>query len=134
MDRAKIGKNNKAKGANAERYYRDEFISLGYTFCKTSRLTSRLLDNSKVDLNFIPFCVQVKAGAQKGIKPFEELKKMEEALLQNFPLTEKVHTYPKILIHKELAKAGEKRDKYMEKVYMTFEDFKLLINNLKNNE
>lgn len=131
MDKAKIGKNNKRKGSNAERHYKNEFISLGYLHCKTSRLASKLLDNSKVDLAFIPFCVQVKAGLQKAMKPVEELRKMEEALLENFPKEDPLHTYPKIVIHRKLADPGVKRDKFMEIVTMTFEDFKKIIEKIK---
>ena len=62
------GKTNRRKGHNAERHYASFFKELGYEFCKTSRQASRLHDDCGIDLMYLPFLVQIKAGKQKGLK------------------------------------------------------------------
>ena len=57
----------KVKGSNAERLYAAEFRNLGFSFCKTSRQANRKLDDAGVDLCFLPFNVQIKAGYKKGL-------------------------------------------------------------------
>ena len=55
------GVKNRRKGHNAERRRAQMFRELGFDKCKTSREASRLLDNCKVDLAFVPYNVQMKA-------------------------------------------------------------------------
>lgn len=122
------GKTNRTKGHNLERevtrMFRDE---LGYKFAKTSRLASRILDNCKVDIAGIPFLIQTKAGYIKARPKAEEIfKEMEEALLENFPKTDPVHQYPKVLVHKING-----RNKYHNLVTMPYNDFKYLLLKLK---
>lgn len=130
-----LGKTNKTKGSNAERYYAKVFREdLGYTFCKTSRNGSKLHDDAGIDLIFIPFNIQVKAGKQRGLNVSNELSYMKDRIIELFPENSIEHTLPKILIHKKEVGAGNKRDEFSEIVSMTFEDFKkICINYGKSN-
>lgn len=129
VNRKSLGKTNKTKGSNAERYYAKRFREeLNFEKCKTSRLASKLHDNCKIDLCFIPFNVQVKAGKQKGLNVSKELLLMEEEIKKNFSETYPEHKYPKLLIHKKETGKGNKRDEYSELVTMSFDDFIKIIN------
>lgn len=92
---------SKNKGNTAEREFAKRFQELGFTFCKTSRLASRLLDNSDIDLSGLPLNVQIKSG-YKGVRPKidEVFLAMKENLKNNFPPGDQVHSLPKVLIHK----------------------------------
>lgn len=94
-------KYSRTKGHSAEREFAKIFQELGFEFCKTSRLASRLLDNSDVDLSGLPFNIQIKSG-YKGARPKadEIFLAMKESLKKNFPPEDKVHSLPKVLIHK----------------------------------
>lgn len=97
--------NSRTKGCNAERKYarifREQFTwSSAYNKCKTSREASRLLDDSKVDLAFIPLNAQIKKGYWKvRPKPDVIFKQMGEKLEENFPKNDPQISYPKVLIH-----------------------------------
>lgn len=118
IDRAKLGKKNRAKGHNAERkraaYFRD---ILGYKFCKTSRAASRLLDNCKVDLAFIPYNVQVKSVVS-GLNYQNIFEEMEELLKENYPPGDQILTYPSVIIHDRGRKDSQKQVIMMEKDFM----------------
>jgi hypothetical protein len=114
-------------GHNAERYYAQQFREMGYTYCRTSREGSRLHDNCKIDLIFIPFNTQIKAGKQKGFNPVSVLKEMNMLITKAFPPDSAEFNHPKIVIHKKESGRGNKRTEYDETVTMTFEDFKKLI-------
>lgn len=135
MNKRKLGKTNKTKGSNAERYYAKVFREdLGYTFCKTSRNGSKLHDDAGIDLIFIPFNIQIKAGKQRGLNVSNELSYMKDRIIELFPENSIEHTLPKILIHKKEVGAGNKRGEFSEIVSMTFEDFKkICINYGKSN-
>ena len=122
------GKTNRTKGHVGERKYAKLFRELGFTFCKTSRATSRLLDDSGVDLNFLPFNVQIKAGFHKGMNQSKVLSIIKERLPENFPPGDQVHDKPSILIHAKQCKPGEKRNEFHDLVTMSFEDFKKIVN------
>lgn len=117
---------NKALGFDAERLYMAEFRdNLDSPFCKTTRNTSRMLDACKVDLNFLPVLIQIKAGIQKGLRATNVLKEMEISLSENYPPSDPIHQMPKLLIHHKEKPAGQKsRTKFESMVTMTFEDFK----------
>lgn len=97
---------NRTKGHNFERYLAKIFRDLGFPFCKTSRQASRLLDDSKVDLAFIPFNVQAKA-VERNINYQDIFAEMEEALIKNFPPTDAQINHPKIIFHKKGSKKYE---------------------------
>ncbi len=114
---------NRTKGHAAERLYAQEFRDLGWPMCKTCRETSRLKDNCKIDLDFIPFNVQVKAGIQKGMKPNAIFTLMDTLLTENFPKEDPIHELPKILIHKKPVGRGKKTKPEHQLVYFRRVDF-----------
>ncbi|MHA1197782.1 MAG: hypothetical protein ACTSQF_00295 [Candidatus Heimdallarchaeaceae archaeon] len=121
------GKTNRNLGHSTERYYASEFRDLGYSFCKTSRQASRLHDDAGIDLVFIPFNVQVKAGKQRGLNPILVLKEMNNRIIELFPEENEVHSKPNMVILKKATGHGIKRTKYDEVVIIPWEDFKRLI-------
>lgn len=126
--RQSLGKTNKRKGSDAERYYAKIFRDiLGFKHCKTSRLGSKLHDDAGIDLIFIPFNIQIKAGKQVGMNPSRELSSMKEKMTEFFPETSLEHNFPKLVIHKKQIGQGKKKTEFDEIVSMTFEDFMKLI-------
>ena len=121
------GKINRRKGHNAERYYADKFRSLGYPKCITSRQGSRIHDDSGIDLIFIPYNVQIKAGKQRGLNPIQVLKNMEIKMKENFPEDNQVFNQPNIVILRKEVGQGTKRTKYDDVVILAFEDFEKII-------
>lgn len=122
-----LGKRNRNSGHTYERKWAKIYRDLGYTYCKTSRQASRLLDNSKVDLSFIPFNHQCKKVKAK-INYFELLKEIEAALKSNYPPEDLQLTYPIIISHY--------KDRNEEIVVMTAESYINIIKqiNLKKKE
>jgi len=94
-----IGATNKRKGSTAERYYAKFFRELGFDFCETSRFVSKKHDNAKIDLLYIPFNVQIKAGIQKNMSPGKELFMMSTSISAMFPPEDEVFKKPCILFH-----------------------------------
>jgi len=126
------GKTNKQKGSHAERFYAKIFREdLGFTHCKTARLGSKLHDNAGIDLIFLPFNVQIKAGKQVGLNVSKELTYMQDRMKELFPITSQEHSLPKILIHKKEVGIGRKRTEVDEIVSMTFKDFLKLIKKIE---
>ena len=126
------GRTNKRKGSDAERHYAKIFRDdLGFTHCKTSRLGSKLHDDAGIDLIFLPFNIQVKAGKQVGLNPSKELSYMQSRMTELCPKTSPEHSYPKVLIHKKEVGQGKKRGEFDEVVSMTFSVFLKLINKIK---
>lgn len=122
---------NKTKGSNAERYYAKVFRELGYRFCETARFASTKHDNAKVDLVYIPYNIQIKAGVQKNLSPGKELFMMSSSIAAMFPLEEDIHNKPCLLIHYMQGIKGVKRTPEMEMVYMSFKQYQLFLE--KNN-
>lgn len=102
------GKQNRVAGHNLERRIASKFREIGYPFAKTSRQASRLLDDSKVDIAFVPFLVQCKKGYKKGLNYTSILLEMKEAIKANFPPDDSVHTLPGIILHDKGRKSEEK--------------------------
>lgn len=121
------GATNKRKGSNAERYYAKVFREdLGFTFCKTSRQSNRMLDDAGIDLNFLPFNVQIKAGYAKGLNEFKTLNIIRERLPEMFPPFDAVHKQVDILIHKKDTGKGQRKNEYNELVFLWDKDFRVL--------
>ena len=125
--RKSYGKTNKRKGSDAERHYAKVFREIGFTHCKTSRLGSKLHDDAGIDLIFLPFNVQIKAGKQAGLNASRELEYIQNRMTKLFPSTSLEHTYPKVLIHKKEVGQGKKRGEFDDIVSMSFNDFIKLI-------
>lgn len=121
------GKTNKRKGSDAERHYAKVFREIGFTHCKTSRLGSKLHDDAGIDLIFLPFNVQIKAGKQAGLNASRELEYIQNRMTELFPSTSLEHSYPKVLIHKKEVGQGKKRGEFDDIVSMSFNDFIKLI-------
>lgn len=125
------GKTNKRKGSDAERYYAKIFRKIGFKHCKTARLGSKLHDDAGIDLIFLPFNPQIKAGKQTGLNISTELKNIEDKMAILFPPTSIEHALPKILIHKKQVGSGKRRTEYDEVVSMTFKDFIKIISKIE---
>lgn len=116
--------NNKRKGSNAEREYAKRFREAGFENCITSRLGSRLYDNSGIDLMNIPFNVQIKAGIQRGINYSKELQYVKDQISHNFDLSDEVNNKPILLIHKKPKLEGKRnRGEFDELIIMSVTDF-----------
>lgn len=123
------GATNKRKGSNTERYYAKVFREdLGFSFCKTSRQSNRMLDDAGIDLNFLPFNVQIKAGYNQGFNEFKTLKIIRERLPDLFPPYDDVHKKVDVLIHKKDGKKGKKRLETDELVFIWAKDYEKLFN------
>lgn len=128
QEKKNYGKTNKRKGSDAERYYAKIFRDiLGYTHCKTARFGSKLHDDAGIDLIFIPYNIQIKAGKQLGLNPAKELELMKNKMLESFPEHSSEHNFPKIVLHKKEVGPGKKRTEFDEIVSMTFSDFLKII-------
>lgn len=131
VDRKKLGRTNKQMGSRIERLYVKIFKGLGYSFCASSRLKSRALDNAKIDLADIPYNIQIKAGKQQGMNPGKELMLMYMATKEIFPPDNAVHSKPFLLIHHRLVSSSERmieglssrRAEEESLVYMTIAQF-----------
>ena len=99
VDYAKQGKQNKAKGSREERRLVNIFKKIGYEFCKTSRLASKLLDNSKIDLAFIPYNFQCKK-VLASINYKDLILSIKKSLKENIPEEDLIHDYPIVIAHK----------------------------------
>lgn len=119
------GKANRVKGHTYERNLAKFFRDIGYSFCKTSRQASRLLDDSKVDLAFIPFNVQAKS-VKAPINYKKVFTEMEEALKKNFPPEDLQNIHPKMIFHKR------GRLKYDSLVIMEEKEFMDLLKKIKD--
>lgn len=131
MDKSSRGKTNKRKGSNAEREFAEKFRQLGFENCKTARQGAKMLDDCGIDLIFIPFNVQIKAGLQQGLRPNKVLEYMKNRITEVLPKYSVEHNLPKILIHKRQVGQGNKRDEFSDIVSMTFEDFSKIIKMIK---
>lgn len=118
---------NRRKGHNLERKWKNIFKDiLGFKFCKTSRQASRLLDDSKVDLAFIPFNVQCKKGYTRGINYTQVFEEMEQKLKENFPPESVEIANPPIIVH------DKGRKKYEKLVVIQEDDFIKLLKKIYN--
>lgn len=128
-----FGKTNRKKGFDAERLYASKFREeLGFTYCKTTRESSRLLDSCKIDLDFIPFGIQIKAGKQRNLNYSKSLYEIDEKVKVSLPDNNPFKNCPKLVIHYKQGTSGRKRTEYDELVIMSFETFKKLIHGNTN--
>lgn len=121
------GATNKRKGSSAERLYAKIFKSLGFTYCITARQGSRISDDAGIDLINLPFNVQIKAGYTRGLNIKDVIAYTKERIKELFPPNAKEHNIPTIVIHRKDVGRGSKRGECDDLVYMSFEDFKKII-------
>jgi hypothetical protein len=118
------GATNKRKGSQAERIYAKIFREdLGFSFCKTARQSNRMLDDAGVDLDFLPFNVQIKAGYANGLNEFKTLNIISERLPELFPPFDPVHKKMNILIHSKDIGRGKRRNDLHELVFIWLDDY-----------
>lgn len=92
---------NRDKGHRYERLWARIFREdLGFKFCKTARQASRLLDDSGIDLDGIPFNIQLKNGYTRGINYTSLFEKIDAKLDENFMKEDPRHVYPSVILHK----------------------------------
>lgn len=116
-----IGARNKRKGSDAERYYADLFRELGFAFCITARLGSRIHDNAGIDLINIPFNIQIKGGKHKNLSPGKVLLNMFIQVNSLFPEESETRSNPMLLFHRPFI---YKKDNDADYVYYTLEQHK----------
>lgn len=114
--------NQKNKGNRFEREIRLLFKKY-YPHTNTTRLMSKALDDSGIDLTGLPYLIQCKNGYEKINFDYSKLyEKTKEELKKRFAPEELLHNYPYLIIHK---KNGRKKQGIT--VTMTLEDFMVLI-------
>lgn len=118
---------NRTKGHDAERHFAKEFREIGYDKCQTARYGSRMHDDCAIDLIFVPFNVQIKAGAQRGMNPSKVLRDIDERVKKTFPEDAWEQSNINMVIHRKDVGRGKKRDKYDDLVTMAWEDVKRLL-------
>ena len=107
---------NRDKGHRLERELATFFQSIGFPMCKTTRASSRLLDDTSIDLNFIPLLVQAKSGYEKSYPKYDKIAAtINELKVKNFPKSHPIHRLPIVLVHKL---DGRKKERY----YWSFDD------------
>jgi len=117
-----VANRNRDKGHRFERWWARVFREeLGFKFCKTSRQASRLLDDCGVDLDGIPFNIQLKNGYVKGINYTKLFEDIDAKLKENYMPADPRHVFPSIVIHKRGRKESEHH------VVMQAKDFRKLI-------
>jgi hypothetical protein len=100
--------NNKKRGNTAEVHYMNIFKQC-FPFCCTTRSSSKLLDDCGIDLNFIPFNVQIKYGYKNGLNYKKLIEYIKENIKEKIPKTESVHNYFSIVIHRKVNPTGKRR-------------------------
>ena len=96
-----MGNANRRKGHALERLIAKTFRLFGFQYSKTSRATSRLLDDCGVDINFVPFLIQCKAGYNNNRPKYEDIyRNIKDKLKENYPGDHPNHDLPIVLIHK----------------------------------
>jgi len=92
--------NNRKKGHDLERQVARD-LKPYFNFVKTSRASSKMLDDCGVDINFVPMLIQCKSGYERARPKFDdELKNVNENIKKHFPPNHSIHKLPFVLIHK----------------------------------
>jgi len=127
-----MGNTNRTKGNNAERLYAKEFKKMGFEDCVTSRYGSKQHDDAGIDLINLPFNVQIKAGKQTEFRPPSVLQITKERVKTMFSKSSAEQKKTTIaILHKMYGKGKKRRTEYDQLVFMTFEDFKKLLNKIE---
>ena len=124
-----IGATNKRKGSDAERYYADLFRELGFAYCITARLGSRIHDNAGIDLINIPFNIQIKGGNHKNLSPGKVLLNMYSQVNSLFSEDSEIRNYPMLLFHRPFIYKKDNNSDYVYYTLKQHEEFQRLINN-----
>lgn len=125
--RKSLGKKNRQKGHQAERDLVAIFKEAGFNFCCTTRLSSRLLDNCGIDLDFLPVIIQSKAGKQTSLNHLNELQSIDERVKTNLPPESEWRNKPKAIVQLGNSGRGRRKTEYHDKVTMNLTDFIILL-------
>jgi len=115
----------RTKGHNFERLVARMFQSLGYN-AKTSRATSKFMDDCGVDIVGTPYIIQCKAGYARSRPKFEEEYRYTKTRLQDgIGVNHPINQLPIVVIHQlDVAKGrGKTRNPEDTYVMLTLEDF-----------
>lgn len=118
----KAGRRARSVGYGAERRFAKIFRVAGWIEALTMRYVSKLRDDRKIDVAFVPVNMQIKAGNQKALAPrklLEEITEHVAKLPDHFP--EKKHHC--VVVHPRTPGAGVKRTKFDDIVYMCWDDY-----------
>lgn len=107
-------------GHNYERKIAKELRDLGFPRAATTRATSRIMDDAKIDINGVSYNIQCKA-VKTGLNVFLVLDEMEGAIPKLVPERE---NYVNVVFHKKDAD---------EVVVLRKEDWYLIVKKLLEN-
>jgi hypothetical protein len=119
-EKPKARPNVRRIGHNYERKIVKELRDLGFTKATTTRASSRVMDDAKIDINGITYNIQCKA-VRTGLNVFTVLGDMETAIPKLVPERE---IYVNLVFHK---KEGD------EVVVLRKEDWYLILKKLLEN-
>lgn len=123
----------KNKGNRLERLVAADLRNL-YPFTKTSRATSKQLDNCKIDLSGLPILIQCKSGYNNNRPKYEVLyKEMKELTKLHYAPGNPIHKLPYVLIHKLNGTKGKVEPELFQ-VTMNYQFFLELVKNYKSEE
>lgn len=125
-----LGAKNRQMGHDGERKYARIFREAGWDKAQTARYASRLTDNCKNDIVFVPVNLQVKIGNHSGMKIRDILKFMKEQAQISFPEHYPERTNPNVIVQDFPVGMGNKRKPEDSIVYMTFDTFMDLLTRL----
>ena len=112
---------NAVKGHNLERAVIND-VKPFWSYAKSARETSRLLDNVKVDINFIPVLIQCKATQMRP--NFQKLwEECMELIDKWYPpaQAEELKSKPYIIVHKDTTRRAGKNKPHVQTMTMTYE-------------
>lgn len=119
-EKSKSRPNVRRIGHDYERKVVKELRDLGFTKATTSRSSSRIMDDAKIDINGVTYNIQCKA-VRSGLNVFSVLDDMEAAIPKLVPEREE---YVNVVFHKK-----ERR----EVVVLRKEDWYLIVKKLLEN-
>jgi Holliday junction resolvase len=96
-EKIKAKPNVRRIGHNYERKIAKEFRDMGFHRASTSRATSRIMDDAKIDINGITYNIQCKA-VKTGLNVFLVLDEMETSIPKLVPERE---DYVNVVFHKK---------------------------------
>ena len=114
------------KGHNLERLIAQKFKEINFK-ARTTRSSSKLLDDCGVDIVGTPFIIQCKAGYKRSRPKFEEeYGYIRRRLTEEFGNEHRIHNFPIIIIHQldvEEKGRGHKRLPEQTYVMVALDDF-----------
>ena len=119
-EKVKSKPNVRRIGHNYERKIAKELRDLGFSRASTSRATSRIMDDAKIDINGVTYNIQCKA-VKTGLNVFLVLDEMDKTIPILVPERE---DYINIVFHKK---------ERNEVVVLRKEDWYLIVKNLLEN-